>query len=162
MDGLPIDIAHNLPSSRARKFVDEGEFHHISESEFDDPVTEWEAILGLGKKRRESVVNWLLDVPFSHFSRLSFLTFPSRQVLSVSPVSSDSNVTSPIPSVSSSSSVSCLACRVQSRAVRPQQLKAVSLRQSASITSLTNSRIHQRHGFMRFGCSSDSSIGRCR
>jgi len=44
--------------------VDGGEFHHISESGFDDSVTEWEAILGLGKKRREFVVNWLLDVPF--------------------------------------------------------------------------------------------------
>lgn len=105
LDGL--DIAHNLPSSRVRNFVDEDEFHHISESESDDSATEWEAILGLGKKRRESVVNWLLDVPILHFYRLSSLTFHSRQVLPVSPVFSDSTVTSPTPSVSSSSSVSC-------------------------------------------------------
>jgi hypothetical protein len=90
-----------------RNFVDEDEFHHISESEFDDSATEWETILGLGKKRRESVVNWLLDVPILHFYRLSSLTFHSRQVLPVSPVFSDSNVTSPTPSVSSSSSASC-------------------------------------------------------
>ena len=107
LDGLPIDIAHNLPSSRMRNFVDEDEFHHISESEFDDLATEWEAILGLGKKRRESVVNWLLDVPISYFYRLTDLTFRSRQVLPVSPVFSDSDVTSPTPSVSSSSGVSC-------------------------------------------------------
>ncbi|KIM43949.1 hypothetical protein M413DRAFT_25456 [Hebeloma cylindrosporum] len=104
-DGLPLEISHNRLSSKENNFVDEGEFRRVAERGFDDPVTEWEALLGLGRKRRESVVNWLLDVTSLRLSLLSSLT--SRQVLPVSPVFSSSNVASPTPSASSSSSVSC-------------------------------------------------------
>jgi hypothetical protein len=56
-----------------RKFGDGHGFDRTSESDLYDAMGEWEAVLGLGKKRRESVINWLLDV-LLYFSRLSSLT----------------------------------------------------------------------------------------
>ncbi|KAF8968464.1 hypothetical protein BDZ97DRAFT_351854 [Flammula alnicola] len=90
MDGLPTGICKRPPAWMVRETIEDGWSYVDDEDTWeDDTMIEWEVILGIGRKRREAVVSWLLDV------------LPSRK-----PGHAPSTVSSPTTSSLSSTSLS--------------------------------------------------------
>lgn len=66
-DGLPPGICLRPPLWMVKAAIDEGiPLVHDENMWVDDVVVEWEVVLGVGRKRRQAAIKWLLDVCLHH------------------------------------------------------------------------------------------------
>lgn len=65
-DGLPAGVYQRPPPWMVKANIDGGlplvNFIHEENTWTNNVVVEWEIVLGVGRKRREAAINWLLDV----------------------------------------------------------------------------------------------------
>ena len=160
IDGLPAGLCQRPPPWMVKANIAEGvSLGH--ESTWDDNVVgEWEIVLGVGRKRREAAINWLLDVRSTVHFICCFL-MPERNRYCLSKPQAVHRALKVCPRMPLRTGVVLLAATIP----RPPHLHSTQrillmlllvARGQYTICKISSKTL-LKHDFMRLGCFSDIS-----